>query len=201
MGLPKRFGTEVETIPNHVPYLKAEEDRVARWKQHLGDEGFRIGIAWRAKIGSTLGVRLHGERRSLRLAELAPLGRIAGVRLISLQKQHGVEQLQEMPSDVRVETLGPDFDEGPDAFLDTAAVMRHLDLVVTVDTAIAHLAGALAVRTWVALRKVPDWRWLQDRSDSPWYPTLRLYRQEKDGDWAAVISGMEQHLAALMGKG
>jgi len=201
MGLPKRFGTEVETIPNSVPYLKAEEDRVARWKQHLGDEGFRIGIAWRAKIGSTLGVRLHGERRSLRLAELAPLGRIAGVRLISLQKQHGLEQLQEMPSDVRVETLGPDFDEGPDAFLDTAAVMRHLDLVVTVDTAIAHLAGALAMRTWVALRKVPDWRWLLERSDTPWYPTLRLYRQEKDGDWAGVISGMEQHLAALMGKG
>jgi len=79
--------------------------------------------------------------------------------------------------------------------------MRHLDLVVTVDTAIAHLAGALAMRTWVALRKVPDWRWLLERSDTPWYPTLRLYRQEKDGDWAGVISGMEQHLAALMGKG
>jgi tetratricopeptide (TPR) repeat protein len=200
MGLPKRFGTEVETIPASVPYLKAEEDRVARWKQHIGDPGFKIGIAWRTKIGSTLGVRLHGERRSLRVAELAPLGRIAGVRLISLQKQHGLEQLSDLPSDVRVETLGPDFDDGPDAFLDTAAVMRHLDLVVTVDTSIAHLAGALAMRTWIALKLVPDWRWLLGRCDSPWYPTLRLYRQDRDGDWTSVVAKMEQDLAALIVK-
>jgi ADP-heptose:LPS heptosyltransferase len=136
----------------------------------------------------------------LPVSELAPLGRIAGVRLISLQKQHGLEQLQDLPSDVRVETVGPDFDEGPDAFLDTAAVMRHLDLVVTVDTSIAHLAGALATRTWIALKQVPDWRWLLDRRDSPWYPTLHLYRQEKDGDWKSVIAKMTQDLAALIAK-
>ena len=130
-------------------------------------------------------------------SELVSLGRIAGVRLISLQKQHGLEQLQDLPSDVRVETLGPDFDDGPDAFLDTAAVMRHLDLVVTVDTSIAHLAGALAMKTWIALKQVPDWRWLLGRCDNPWYPTLRLYRQDRDGDWKSVTAKMEQDLAAL----
>ena len=95
-----------------------------------------------------------------------------------------------------METLG-DFDSGPDGFIDTAAVMENLDLIVTSDTSIAHLAGALARPTWVALKHVPDWRWLLDRDDTPWYPTMRLFRQETDGDWTAVFAKMEQELRSL----
>ena len=99
---------------------------------------------------------------------------------------------------MRVETLGQDFDCGPDAFLDTAAVMTCCDLVITSDTAVAHLAGALGVTTWVALKHVPDWRWLLDRDDSPWYPTLRLFRQQSDGDWDGVFGSMGAALAKQM---
>jgi ADP-heptose:LPS heptosyltransferase len=95
---------------------------------------------------------------------------------------------------MKVETLGDDFDGGPDAFIDTAAVMECLDLVITADTAAAHLAGALGRPTWVALKHMPDWRWLLDRADSPWYPTIRLFRQPKPGDWTSVFAAMEAEL-------
>ena len=95
---------------------------------------------------------------------------------------------------MRVEALGEDFDAGPDAFVDTAAVMESLDLVVTLDSAIAHLAGALGRPAWLALQFVPDWRWQLDRSDSPWYPTMRLFRQKARGDWQSVFTAMEEAL-------
>jgi ADP-heptose:LPS heptosyltransferase len=116
---------------------------------------------------------------------------------MSLQKEFGVEQLEELPAGLTVETLG-EFDDGPDAFIDTAAVMESLDLIVTSDTSIAHLAGALGRPTWVALKNVPDWRWLLDRDDSPWYPTLRLFRQETSGDWTSVLANMERELRSLV---
>jgi ADP-heptose:LPS heptosyltransferase len=97
-----------------------------------------------------------------------------------------------------VESLGDDFDSGPDAFIDTAAAMSNLDLIITPDTSIAHLAGALGRPTWVALRYVPDWRWLLDRDDSPWYPTMRLFRQGSEGDWKSAISKIEQELRSLV---
>jgi ADP-heptose:LPS heptosyltransferase len=107
--------------------------------------------------------------------------------LISLQKNHGLDQLSVLPADMRIETLGEDFDSGPDAFIDTAAVMENLDLVVSCDTSIAHLAGAMGKPTLLALKSVPDWRWLLDRSDSPWYPSLRLYQQKNPKDWRPVF--------------
>jgi hypothetical protein len=132
--------------------------------------------------------------RSIPVAEFVPLSRLSGVRLISLQKQHGLDQLTGLPPHTKIEVLGEEFDSGPDAFIDTAAVMENLDLIITSDTAIAHLAGALARPTWVALKYVPDWRWLLDRDDSPWYPTMRLFRQETAGDWKFVFSTIEQEL-------
>jgi tetratricopeptide (TPR) repeat protein len=122
-----------------------------------------------------------------------------GVRLISLQKHHGLDQLANLPAGAKVETLGEDFDSGPDAFIDTAAAMSNLDLIITADTSTAHLAGALGCPTWVALKYVPDWRWLLDRNDSPWYPTMRLFRQETPGDWKLVFSTIEQELRSLLG--
>ena len=132
------------------------------------------------------------------LTALAPLVGVAGVRLISLQKGAGEEQLSNLPASLRVETLGANFDAGPDAFVDTAAVMTCLDLVVTCDTSIAHLAGALAVPVWVALKSDAEWRWLTERADLPWYPTMRLFRQTRRGVWSDVFEAMAGELAQLV---
>ena len=119
------------------------------------------------------------------------------MRLISLQKTHGLDQLAGLPENMQIETLGPDFDSGPDAFLDTAAVMENLDLIITADTSAAHLAGALGRPTWVLLRHVPHWTWMQDRNDSPWYPTVRLFRQQRRNDWSDVFSSVESELRRI----
>jgi hypothetical protein len=174
-------------VSNH--YLTAEPDRVARWKSRLGSHGFRIGIAWRGKE------EIRGlEGKSFPLAALAKIGALPDVRLISLQKGEGVEQLQQLPAGMTVETY--EFDEGPDAFLDTAAMMKVCDLVITADTAPAHLAGALGVPAWVALKHVPDWRWFMGRDHSPWYPSLKLFRQPATGDWQRVFDAMAAELTA-----
>jgi tetratricopeptide (TPR) repeat protein len=193
MSLPLWFGTELSSIPNAVPYLSGEQALVAVWKKKIGEAGFKIGIAWQGAPGVAI-----DQGRSVPLSEFAPLARIPGVRLISLQKAHGLEQLGSLPNDVAIETLGKEFDGGADAFIDTAAVMSHLDLIVTSDTSIAHLAGALARPTWVALKYVPDWRWLLDRDDSPWYPTMRLFRQQTAGDWPSVFAKIEQELRSRL---
>ena len=180
LSLPLRFGTDLTDMPAATPYLSSDPARVALWRQKIGAGGFRIGISWHARPVVNLG-------RSFPLRELYRLARIPGVRLISLQKGDGIDQLATVPAGVHVETLGEDLDNGPDAFVDTAAVIENLDLVVTCDTSIAHLAGALAKPTLLALKYVPDWRWLTGRGDSPWYPTLRLYRQRTADDWRPVF--------------
>jgi Flp pilus assembly protein TadD len=167
------------------PYLFAEPDRVAAWKSRIGQNGFRVGINWQGHSG-----RFEDKGRSIPLAMFRPLA-IPGVRLISLQKGEGEEQIA--AAGFPLETLDG-LDAGPDAFLDTAAVMANLDLVITSDTSIAHLAGALGRPVWVALRWVPDWRWMLERADSPWYPTMRLFRQSSDGDWTPVFAAMAQAL-------
>ena len=192
MSLPHRFDTELSSIPNKVPYLKAEPELEARWKTRIGTHGFKIGIAWQ---GNPIGKIDEG--RSIPLREFVRLSRISGVRLISLQKHAGLEQLAALPKDTGIETLGEDFDNGADAFIDTAAVMNSLDLIITSDTSIAHLAGALGRPAWVVLKEVPDWRWMLDREDSPWYPTLRLFRQSQRDDWDSVYAKMERELREL----
>jgi Flp pilus assembly protein TadD len=167
------------------PYLFAEPDRIGAWRERIGSGGFRVGINWQGYSG-----RFEDNGRSFPLAMFRPLA-IPGVRLISLQKGEGEEQIA--GAGFALETLDG-LDEGPDAFLDTAAVMMNLDLVITSDTSIAHLAGALGRPVWVALRRVPDWRWMLDRADSPWYPAMRLFRQVTDGDWGPVFAAMAQAL-------
>jgi hypothetical protein len=175
-----------------VPYLTAEPDRVALWRDRLGASGYRVGIAWQGNPASA------AERgRSVPLEHFLPLAQAPGVRLISLQKHHGLAQLDTIPPGLRIETLGDDLDSGPDAFIDTAAVMQSLDLVVTSDTSIAHLAGALGRPVWVALQHVPDWRWLLTGEECAWYPTMRLFRQTKRRDWAGVFTRIAERLAAM----
>jgi tetratricopeptide (TPR) repeat protein len=176
-----------QVVPVAVPYLSAELDRVAAWQARIGDSGIRVGINWQGFRG-----RFEDRGRSMPLAAFAPLAAVPGVRLISLQKGDGEDQVASCG--FRVEVM-EGLDAGPDAFVDTAAVIMGLDLVVTSDTSIAHLAGALGRPVWVALRAVPDWRFMLGRGDSPWYPTMRLFRQATDGDWASVFAAMAEALA------
>jgi hypothetical protein len=154
---------------------------------------FKVGIVWQGNPNPEADLA-----RSAPLAAFAPLAAIPGVRLISLQKGYGVEQLADLSAGMRVESLGDDFDAGPDAFVDTAAAMGALDLVVTCDTSVAHLAGALARPAWVALKQDAEWRWLRGRDDSPWYPTLRLFRQTRRSVWSDVFAAMAAELETLV---
>jgi tetratricopeptide (TPR) repeat protein len=195
MSLAHFFKTDLTSVPNQVPYLNAEAKLEKAWQARISGHGFKIGIAWQ---GNPVGAIDAG--RSVPLKEFVQLSKIPEVRLISLQKHVGLDQLADLSKGVKIETLGKDFDSGPDAFIDTAAVMNNLDLIITCDTSIAHLAGALGRPTWVALKHVPDWRWMVDRDDTPWYPTMRLFRQNERDDWDSVFSKIESSLRQLLGR-
>jgi Flp pilus assembly protein TadD len=190
LSLPRILGTTFATVPAEVPYLVADPELVEHWRKELGDAGtFKIGIAWQ-------GDPKHSEdrNRSIPLEHFEPLAQVPGVRLVSLQKGPGVEQLAALADRLPVIDLGGRLDEATGPFLDTAAAMKNLDLVITCDSALAHLAGALAVPVWVALMVIGDWRWLLHRADSPWYPTMRLFRQRRWGDWPEVFARMADAL-------
>jgi tetratricopeptide (TPR) repeat protein len=178
-SLPRAFATRADNIPG-AAYLSAEPERVAHWRERLGGDGFKVGIAWHGSSHSR-----SDHTRAAPLSAFAPLAAVTGVRLVSLQKNFGAEQMRDAP--MRVEALGADFDAGPDAFVDTAAVIENLDLVVTIDTSIAHLAGALGKPVWIAIKHSPEWRWQLEREDSPWYESARLFRQKARGDWSETF--------------
>lgn len=189
MSLPRYFQTDLTNIPA-APYLSIRQDLVDTWREKLaGIRGFRVGICWQ---GSKL--LKFDNRRSFPLTALAPLASIPGVRLISLQKTAGLEQLDALNGLFEVVDLRPDYDDEEGAFLNAAAIVKNLDLVITADTAIAHLAGGLGMPVWTVLPKHADWRWLHDRDDSPWYPTMRLFRQTTAGDWSEVFARMADEL-------
>jgi predicted O-linked N-acetylglucosamine transferase (SPINDLY family)/ADP-heptose:LPS heptosyltransferase len=194
LELPRIFGTTLANIPARVPYLFAEPHLVEFWQHELGQGGaLKIGIAWQGNA------RFPGDRlRSIPLREFAPIARREGIRLFSLQQFHGREQLDALRGDFHVNDLAGRLDASA-AFVDTAAVMMNLDLVITSDTAIAHLAGALGVPVWVALGVGADWRWLVEREDSPWYPTMRLFRQQRLHCWKDVFERMADSLPARSG--
>jgi hypothetical protein len=191
--MPLAFKTNLNNIPADIPYLRAETERIKIWRDRIGIDGFRVGIGWQ---GNKLAPADIG--RSFSVRHFESLSKIPNVRLISLQKNTGIEQLADLPAGMKVESFAEQLDAGPDAFIDTAAVMENLDLIITSDTAMAHLAGALGRPTWVALKYAPEWRWLLDRRDSPWYPTMRLFRQASYDSWPSVFSEMESELAELI---
>jgi len=174
MSLPRIFGTTLATIPAEVPYLTPEADLVARWQAKLAsmvDAGdVKVGVAWQ-------GNPEHGKdrERSFPLARLEPLARVPGVRLISLQQGAGTEQIATLDGRFQVVDLRTRFED----LMETAALMKGLDLVIAPDTSLIHLAGAIGAPAWLALPFAPDWRWLLDRDDSPWYPSIRLFRQRR----------------------
>ena len=190
MSLPSLFDTTLATIPRDVPYLTVSAGQVERWRTRLSVvPGTKVGIAWQGNPRHR-----YDRHRSIPLALFEALARVDGVSLVSLQKGDGKEQLAGSLFkvwDIESELMN---------FTDTAAVMKCLDLVISCDTSIVHLAGALGMPTWVALSTVVDWRWLLDRQDSPWYPTMRLFRQEKQGEWKPVFERMGTELAQLVEK-
>jgi len=188
------LSTTVDTIPRHVPYLWADRGLAEHWHQELaGIEGMRIGIVWQ-------GARryLFDRWRSIPLAAFGPLARVPGVRLISLQKGEGAEQAAQV--DFPLLDLSDRLDATSGAFLDTAAVIANLDLVIAPNSAVAHLAGALGAPVWLALPSWPEWRWLEGRDDSPWYPTMRLFRQTEFGRWDDVFERMAAAVEARKAK-
>jgi hypothetical protein len=194
MSLPGIFHTTLETIPGSVPYLAADPALIEKWRDILaGSDTFKIGIAWQ---GSTI---YQADRlRSIPLAAFQSLA-MPGVELVSLQKGFGSEQLDAITGKFRVRDFGNDLDREHGAFMDTAAIMKNLDLVITSDTVTAHLAGGLGVRAWVALPFAPDWRWHHDRDDSPWYASLQLFRQPAWNNWQAVFERMANELRREIG--
>jgi tetratricopeptide (TPR) repeat protein len=188
MSLPLAFGTTLQTIPSQFPYLSADQAMSARWKTRLDPipAKLKIGIVWAGSPKHRL-----DRQRSMTIDHLAPLADVKDAIFFSLQK--GDPSRQTPPAGLN----WFDFTAELNDFADSAALVTNLDLVIAVDTAVAHLAGALAKPTWILLPHPPDWRWLLDRLDSPWYPTARIFRQRSAGDWAPVISEVTAVLAAL----
>lgn len=198
LSTPGALQTDLETVPAAVPYLAVDPDTVARWSGRLpAGPALRVGIVWQ---GNPEAERNWAHGRSWPLAALEPLSRSHGVCLISLQTGPGVEQLASVDFADRIISFGEELDAGSDAFLDTAAILQSLDLVISCDTSVAHLAGALGVPVWLGLHTTSEWRWLLDRADSPWYPTVRIFRQHATGDWGSVVADMCGQLQGLRTK-
>ncbi|HEY0838478.1 MAG TPA: tetratricopeptide repeat protein, partial [Azospirillum sp.] len=197
MSLPRLFGTTLDGIPAAVPYLTPPADAAARWRDRLPADGrLRVGLVWSGDPRpGVVRANLTDRRRSVGLASFAPLAGTPGVRFVSLQKGGPAAQAKAPPPGLELVDW---MDEVGD-FADTAALIANLDLVITVDTSVAHLAGGLGKPVWVLSRHDGCWRWLTDREDSPWYPTLRLYRQEAPGDWEGVFARVAADLKAVAG--
>jgi tetratricopeptide (TPR) repeat protein len=205
-SLPRALRTRSGTIPAQKLYLRAEPGLVAKWAARLGSRGFKVGVCWRGSANPKA-----DPGRAVPVAAFAALV-MEGVRLVSLQKpadspgadradSPGADRAESPGADRAdppwLERLGPDFDAGPDGFVDTAALMASLDLVVTCDTSIAHLAGALGRPVLTLLQRVPDWRWGLDGDLCPWYPSMRLIRQSRSGDWSEPMSRVRESLERL----
>jgi tetratricopeptide (TPR) repeat protein len=187
LSLPGILGSKLETIPAEIPYILPDPDLVARWRARLVNHpGFKVGISWQGNPD------FKGDRwRSIPLTAFEPLSKIAGIRLFSLQMGAGREQLSDIADKWRITDLCL-------PLVEEAAAMMSLDLIVVCDTALAHLAGALGRPVWTAIGYSADWRWFTDRQDTPWYPTMKLFRQPGPGQWQAVLEMMADHLKELL---
>jgi tetratricopeptide (TPR) repeat protein len=190
MSLPGVFGTTLATIPNGVPYVFADPAKAAVWEAWCreGGAGRRVGLVWAGNPAHRNDVR-----RSLPASHLRGFMEAGGVRWVSLQKGERGDGRLEVPRGVQIEDVGSRLHD----LSDTAALLMHLDLVITVDTAVAHLAGAMGRPVWLLIPYAPDWRWLLEGEGTGWYPTARLYRQPTPGNWDAVIARVVAELALL----
>ncbi len=180
LSLAHACNTTLDTIPQKIPYLYPDENLVQKWQQIIPKDTFNIGICWQGKGDQHAPASLQ---KNIPLALFAPVAQLPQVKIYSLQKTENTDK--KLP--LNITTFDDTFDKMHGRFMDTAAVIKNLDLVITIDTSIAHLAGALGTPVWVLLPKYTDWRWMHNRTDSPWYPTMRLFRQKKGGNWYDVI--------------
>jgi len=180
LSLPLAFRTTLESIPSKLPYLFPDPELLRAWRPKLAayPAQLKVGVAWAGKP-----THENDRNRSMTLAQLAPLMQVPGARFFSLQKGEPAAQARTLPAALRLVDWTDDLND----FADTAALIANLDLVISVDTAVAHLAGAMGKPVWLMLPFAPDWRWLLDQSDSPWYPTMRLFRQTVRAEWNSVI--------------
>jgi tetratricopeptide (TPR) repeat protein len=186
LSLPFAFETELATIPGIVPYLVPPPDRVAKWQDRLQRrKPLRVGIAWAGSASYQ-----SDENRSIALGQLAPLWSHQDIEFVSIQREPRPADKAVLEGNPHLLHVGPDLED----FADTAAVVSLLDIVVSIDTSIAHLAGALGKPVLIMLPYSPDFRWMLDRDDSPWYPTARLFRQPRRGDWDSVIERVRQEI-------
>jgi tetratricopeptide (TPR) repeat protein len=189
LSLPWAFATDLNTIPAKIPYVYPDPARVEAWGQRLQGNSLRIGLVWGGSPAFP-----HERWRSIPLELLAPLTNLAGTTFYSLQMGPQAGELKDLGARGNLIDLQ---DEQED-FADTAAIVANLGLVISIDTSVAHLAGAMGKPVWVLLHKSPDWRWLLDREDSPWYPTARLFRQTLLGNWQDVLARVEGDLRELV---
>jgi len=184
-----------------IPYLTAHPTLITYWQKQLShDTNFKIGLCWQSSTMRDQTGAIIPNPRSISLNKLAPLAQISGISFYSLQKINGIDQLHTLPEKFVVHEFDRDFDQTHGRFMDTAAVMKNLDLIITVDTAIAHLAGALGVPVWVILPTVSDFRWFRNCSDSPWYPSMHLFRQQQYNNWDTVVQKIAQKLQEYIKK-
>lgn len=193
MDLPGICGTTLETIPAEVPYIHSDAAKVRRWRERFVTDGFKVGLVWGGRPTGRNEV-LSLQHRSCALEQFAPLAAVPGVTLYGLQKGPPAAQVGQLGRRIPITNLGEQFED----FTDTAAAIENLDLVISIDTSVAHLAGAMGKPVWVLLKTDADWRWLLERTDNPWYPTMRLFRQSRAGDWAAVLNRVADELARLV---
>lgn len=190
MSLPATLGTSLESIPAEVPYLAPPQDAFEAWRARLGRRrGLRVALAWAGSPGHS-----HDASRSIPLSLLEPLAALQGIEWFSVQKGPGSEQLAAVSSKWSIADLGPALGD----MSETAAVLAHMDLIICVDTSVAHLAGAIGARTWTLLAHPPEWRWLLDRRDTPWYPTMTLFRQREVDQWGPVVARVRHRLERLV---
>jgi len=190
LSVPLYLKTSLQTIPASVPFLTPPADRQEYWSRMLSElPGIKVGLNWCGNQSFP-----KNELRSISLESFLPLGELEGIQLISLQQVNGREQIEPLEKEWILWQPGPEYRAETGDFSETAALMQNLDLVITTDTAVAHLAGALGVPVWILVSRLPEWRWLLERSDSPWYPTARLFRQAELGDWQPVIQAVKVEL-------
>ena len=189
LDLPRIFATTIEDIPSEVPYLSAEPAKTKYWKGKLDSKSFKVGLVW---AGSPRHQNDHN--RSCPPNYFVPLAKIKGIKLYNLQKDPPSNKKTELVKDISIEYIGREFED----FTDTAAAIENMDLVISVDTSVLHLAGAMGKPVWAIIPFVPDWRWMLDRQDSPWYPTMRLFRQKEPGNWDELLTRLAEQLQILV---
>jgi tetratricopeptide (TPR) repeat protein len=187
LSLPRILETTLSNIPRAVPYLQADADQATKWKHRLSvyPPCVNVGLVWAGRP-----TQRNDRNRSVQLARFAPLGQVAGIRFFSLQKGTAAAEAKAPPEGIEL----VDWTEDLKDFADTAALIANLDIVISVDTAVAHLAGAMGKPIWALLSSVPGWHWMLEREDSPWYPSMRLFRQPSLGDWDSVFKRLAEAL-------